>query len=134
VEIKKISWMQALPVRHEVLWPLEEQSFCKVEGDEHGQHFGAYVNDQLVCVASIYTEDMSARLRKFATIREHQGNGIGTEMLKCIVSELKIRQIEYFWFDARESATGFYSRLGFEIEGERFFKNRVPYVKMSMSL
>lgn len=134
MEIREISWALALPVRHKVLWPMEALSYSMVEGDEHGQHYGAYIDEQLVCVASIYTERNSARLRKFATLEKYQGQGIGTKILKHIFEELENKHITYFWFDARETAIGFYEHLGFSIEGDRFFKNKVPYVKMSMRL
>jgi len=48
-------------------------------------HFGAFVNDELVCVASVYIKSDKARLRTFATKIDYQGQGIGSQMLKFIL-------------------------------------------------
>jgi ribosomal protein S18 acetylase RimI-like enzyme len=65
----------------------------------------------VVSVASVYREGRSARLRKFATATEFQGRGIGTKMLKHILSDLESKGVSHFWCDARESAMGFYERF-----------------------
>lgn len=134
MKIQKISWEQTIPIRHEVLWPNEEPAYCKVEGDEDALHFGVYAHGQLSCVASIYTQDKSARLRKFATLEKAQGKGIGSFMIVYLIRELKNNNVDYLWFDARESAIEFYRRFGFEVEGGRFYKKDVPYFKMHQYL
>ena len=134
MEIKAISWEETIPIRQQVLWPNESPEYCKVDGDEDALHFGIFITNQLTCVASLYLKGRSARLRKFATLHESQGKGLGSLMLNHIIKELKASGITYFWFDARESATPFYSRFGFNIEGERFYKNNVSYFKMYMDL
>ena len=134
MKIQQITLEQALPVRHKVLWPNKPQEFCIVDGDDEGIHFGAFIDDSLVCVASIYITDNEARLRKFATLHAQQGKGLGTAMLNHILTYLRKAGIEYFWFDARESALDFYKRFGMQTSGERFYKSDVPYFKMSISL
>ncbi|MFT6102558.1 MAG: hypothetical protein ACJA2B_001000, partial [Candidatus Endobugula sp.] len=39
-----------------------------VEDDEDAQHFGYYIQEKLVSVAPIYTDDTQVRLRKFTTL------------------------------------------------------------------
>ena len=134
LSIKEIKSTEAIPVRHKVLWPNKEIEFCKVSGDESAWHFGAFVGELLVCVASVYPNDKSARLRKFATLQEYQGQGIGTIVLSHILETLAHKGITIFWCDARESALGFYRRLGLKIEGNRFYKSEVPYYKMKVLL
>jgi len=134
IQIQKITWQQAIPVRHKVLWPDKSPEFCHVEGDKEGWHFGAFLGDQLVAVASIYFDGCSARLRKFATLVEYQGQGIGKALLTEVIGVLRTEGIKLFWCDARESAMGFYQPFGMQAEGERFYKGPVPYFKMSLSL
>lgn len=134
MEIKEISWQQTMPVRHKVLWPDKPIAHCQVPGDENGWHFGVYEEDALVCVASVYAKDNSARLRKFAALPERQGNGIGSMLLKHIIERLKEKGVTHFWCDARESAQGFYQRFGFVRESEIFYKSEVPYYKMGVNL
>jgi len=134
MRIQTLDWQQTIPIRHHVLWPNKEPEFCIVEGDKDATHFGAFVEEKLVCVASLYFNNNTARLRKFATLPDYQGKGIGSFMLKFLVSELKTIGATQLWFDARESALGFYQRHGFEPFGERFYKGDVPYFKMRADL
>lgn len=134
MEIRRIRWQETIALRHAVLWPNRPPEFCHVEGDEDAWHFGAYLPEGLVSVASVYPENRTARLRKFATAPRFQGKGIGTGMLNHILSELRNKGIGHFWCDARESAMGFYERFGMKPDGERFYKGEVPYVRMSLQL
>jgi len=130
--IKSIQWQEALPIRHQVLWPDKTPSFCQVQGDETAAHYGAYCDDELVSVASVYIDDNRARLRKFATLSEYQGQGIGSRVITHLLTELKAANIEYFWCDARRSAVGFYQKFGLEAQGDEFFKSGIPYFKMEV--
>lgn len=134
LNICTIDWQTALPIRHTVLWPNKPESFCKIEGDETALHFGVYIKGLLVCVASIYINDSSARLRKFATLVEYQGQGIGSKLIAHILNQLKLSDIALFWCDARITAAGFYHKLGMEQQGKEFDKSGILYIKMAVKL
>lgn len=134
MEIIRISWEQTIPLRHSVLWPNKPPEYCHVDGDINGLHFGAFINEELVCVASVYLNLNKARLRKFATDVRYQNQGVGSKMLNHIVQSLKNSQAEFFGCDARESALGFYKRFDMHKCSERFYKANVPYFKMEVSL
>lgn len=134
MDIRRIQWQETIALRQKVLWPDKPPEFCHAEGDESAWHFGAFLANELVSVASVYPEGKVARLRKFATATTHQGRGIGTEMLKHILSDAAHRGIDQFWCDARESAMGFYLRFGMQVEGDQFYKSTVPYRKMAIRL
>jgi len=134
MEIRNISWEQTIPLRHSVLWPKKPAEYCHVEGDQDALHFGTFINDELVCVASVYVKSDKARLRKFATKADYQGQGIGSQMLKSILHSLKKTEVKTFWCDARESALSFYQRFGMQPYGERFYKADVSYFKMEVAL
>lgn len=134
MNIEKITWQETLPIRHRVLWPEKPPSFCQVPDDENADHYGVFINGLLVSVASVYIDGKSARLRKFATLPEHQGKGIGSRLLQHILDQLHKQDVEHFWCDARAGATAFYQRFGMRTEGERFQKSGVDYFKMSVDL
>jgi GNAT superfamily N-acetyltransferase len=135
LDIRRISWEDAIPVRHQVLWPDHPPEFCYVEGDRTALHYGVFVNSTLlVSVASIYICEDKARLRKFATLQNYQGQGIGSALLEYALANLKQEDIKYFWCDARESAVNFYKRFKLQVEGDRFYKTDIPYYKMSCNL
>lgn len=133
MEIKEITWQDALPIRHQVLWPDKPIQFCQVDGDENGLHYGAFIDDKLVCVASIYLDADTARLRKFATLSEYQGQGIGRKVIEHAIKHMKSLKVAYFWCDARVSAASFYQRFGLQVEGEEFDKSGIAYYKMAVN-
>ncbi|MCG9544072.1 GNAT family N-acetyltransferase [Vibrio sp. Isolate33] len=132
MDITKISAAEVLPIRHQVLWPSKPMSFCAVEGDEHALHYGAYIDEQLVCVASVYVQGKQARLRKFATLLEYQGQGVGSKVIAHAIKDLQAFNVSYFWCDARTSALGFYQRFGMAVEGSEFEKSGISYYKMAV--
>lgn len=134
MQIRLISPEATLPIRHSVLWPSKPIEFCQVKEDGSGNHFGVFENDVLLCVASIFITGAEARLRKFATLHEHQGKGFGTRMIEYIIEYLKQKGVTYFWCDARESAQDFYARFDMQKRGERFFKSGEPYFRMFVDL
>ena len=131
--IREIDWQDTLSVRHQVLWPDKPVSFSRVDGDETATHYGAFTDGMLVCVASIYLSEDSARLRKFATLPDYQGRGIGSKVLAKAIEQLKQQNIKRFWCDARTTATAFYQKFGLSVEGREFVKSGVSYFRMSVS-
>ena len=87
-----------------------------------------------MCVASIFIDGKTARLRKFATLEAYQGQGIGSAVLQHIISFLEQHSVETFWCDARENAMSLYRRFGMQPQGERFYKGDIPYRKMQVTL
>lgn len=134
MDIRIVAIHDILPIRHHVLWPDKPISFCQVEGDDSATHYGVYVKEELVCVASIYIKEQTARLRKFATLADFQGRGIGSQLITHILNELKRGQITCFWCDARETAHHFYEKFKMEIQGPVFKKSGVSYYKMQVRL
>jgi len=134
LNIKQLTAEEVLPIRHTVLWPKKPLEFCKVEGDEEALHFGVLHNNTLVCVASIYINKNSARLRKFATLVPFQGQGIGSFLLRHIFNILKKQKVTHFWCDARVESAGFYANLGLKTKGAQFYKSELPYIIMEKSL
>ena len=132
--IRLIDWQDTMPLRHKVLWPEKPIAFCKVEDDETATHYGYFIDNKLVCVASIFIDGASARLRKFATLPEYQGQGIGTQVIQQALKDLETKAVNYFWCDARESAAGFYEKFGMRPQGERFYKGDIPYFEMGVDL
>ena len=136
--IQTITWQQSLPIRHKVLWPNKPEIFCQIEEDKDANHYGVFIDEQLVCVASLYTKTINrvtrVRLRKFATLKEFQGKGVSGKLLEHMILDLKAQGTHYFWCDARESALSFYKRFGMQACSERFYKADVAYYKMEVAL
>ncbi|MCT7656205.1 N-acetyltransferase [Oceanimonas sp. NS1] len=134
MRVESLSVEEVLPLRHTVLWPNEPVAFCRVAEDDAGAHFGIRLHGEVVYVASVFFSGDTARLRKFATKMACQGQGMGSVMLRFLIEHLRERGMRELWFDARASATAFYGKFGFAVEGARFYKHGVAYYRMSRVL
>lgn len=132
--VSRIDAEATLPLRQAVLWPHHPLAASRVPGDETALHFGGCLGGVLICTASLFADDASVRLRKFATAQAHQGKGYGSEMMQFLLQEARRRGFQQFWMDARESALPFYLRFGFEPEGKMFLKRDTPYFRMARPL
>jgi predicted GNAT family N-acyltransferase len=130
--IQNIKAIDTLQIRQSVLWPKKSIHHSILEEDESGLHFGAYLDKQLVSVASVFFDKSIARLRKFATVSEYQSMGIGTKMLHHIIKTIQDREVSFFWCDARTTAISFYENFGMRKEGMPFMKDDIEYIKMSI--
>ncbi|HET9444254.1 MAG TPA: GNAT family N-acetyltransferase [Acidimicrobiales bacterium] len=86
--------------------------------DDHGA---------IVAVASFSAEptphrpgQRAIRLRGMAVDGPAQHHGVGTLLLTDAVERLERDGVDVLWCNARDSAAGFYTRLGFEIAGGGF--------------
>lgn len=137
--IRPVTPEQTYPLRHAVLWPDKPLDYVKIEHDNDGYHVGAFSNDDLVAVISLFVDvDTSsqsvARFRKFATHPDYQRRGIGTKLMHHIIGEARRRHAVSLWCDARLDAADFYRRFGMEPVSEVFYKGSVPYAKFSLTL
>lgn len=102
--------------------------------DADGMHFGASSDGALVAVISLFETPNGIRFRKFATLPEWQGKGVGTQLLTHAIEWSRKKGERRIWCDARVSALPFYARHGFAAEGGVFEKSGVAYTVMSREL
>lgn len=121
-------------LRHEVLWPDKPPDYVKLADDAEGYHYGAFQDDQLVAVVSLFVSGEEARFRKFATAPAYQRQGIGSALLRYVVAEARRLGARRLWCDARRDSAGFYARFGMQPEGEPFHKGAIAYVRMARNL
>ncbi|MDF7813239.1 GNAT family N-acetyltransferase [Hymenobacter sp. YC55] len=134
VDIRAISPTNTYALRHQVLWPDKPLDYVKVENDDAGLHFGAFVGDELLAVISLFVEGAEARFRKFATHPSYQRQGIGSVLLQHVMVEARRHGATHMWCDARQDSAEFYARFGLLPEGPVFYKGPIPYVRMGREL
>jgi GNAT superfamily N-acetyltransferase len=133
--IQPITPAQTYPLRHQVLWPDKPLDYVKIAEDDAGQHFGAFQDEELVSVISLFANpDGEARFRKFATHPAWQSRGIGTALLKHTIAAATAQGAHSLWCDARQNALAFYERFGMQPEGDVFYKGPIPYVRLRLAL
>ncbi|WP_417819442.1 GNAT family N-acetyltransferase [Terasakiella sp.] len=129
-KFQTITTKETYNIRHRVLWPDEPIEYCMMTEDDTAHHFGGYIDQKLVCVASLFPDgEMKVRLRKFAILPHMQKKGLGSKMLKEIQTFLSETKISTLWCDAREAALPFYIKNGFLPYDDVFYKNGIPYQK-----
>ena len=62
----------------------------------------------------------AVHLRGMAVDEPYQRHGLGRFLVAAAVERLRSEGVEVLWCNARDSAAGFYARLGFEVVGEGF--------------
>jgi len=134
MNIISLHWQQTIPIRHQVLWPDHPPHFCYVEGDETARHFGVEKEGTLISVASLFRQENKAQLRKFATLPRYQGQGIGSRLLKHVMTAAQEDSTSYFWCRARITAVPFYGRFGLVPDGQQFERAGVTFIHMGKHL
>ena len=136
MEIRTISADQTFALRQSILRPHQTIDDCEYDGDRDpgSFHLGAYVENELVTIASVYVQvenrfsqfssEQQFRLRGMATAEPYRGQGFGAAVLQECMSRTWSHGGDVFWCNARTSAAGYYRKMGlmaipevFEIEG-----------------
>jgi GNAT superfamily N-acetyltransferase len=90
-------------------------------------HLAVRHDDTILAVASFSAEATPHRprrsavhLRGMAVDWPFQHQGLGRLLVTTVVDRLRADGVDLLWCNARDSAGGFYARLGFEVVGEGF--------------
>ncbi|MEB0263732.1 MULTISPECIES: GNAT family N-acetyltransferase [unclassified Mucilaginibacter] len=121
-------------LRRDVLYPGEYMHNMEMEEDNQGYHFGAFEDNKLMGVVSLFKHADDWQFRKLAVVADGQGKGIGTQIIACVTGFVEREHGTRLWCNARLFATGFYEKLGYIKVGEEFHKNGVDYIIMEKSL
>jgi ribosomal protein S18 acetylase RimI-like enzyme len=76
----------------------------------------------------------TGRLFQMAVEPERQGQHIGQQLVRALEAEVARRGFRTVTLHARESAVGFYARLGYAVFGEPFTEVGVPHRHMRRAL
>ena len=127
--IKEISAFETIIVRHPVLRFGKPIESCRFEGDDlpTTKHFGLFFENQLSVVISVFEaknnlflEENQFQIRGMAVLEQHQKKGFGEVLLKYCENQIRIKMGEIIWFNARESAIGFYEKSDYQKSGDGF--------------
>jgi GNAT superfamily N-acetyltransferase len=90
-------------------------------------HLAVRHDDTILAVASFSPEPTTyrprrsaVRLRGMAVDWPFQQHGLGRLLVATVVDRLRAAGTQVLWCNARDSAGGFYARLGFEVVGDGF--------------
>jgi len=142
--VRFISAAETIPLRHTILRagkPIETATFT---GDDAPttKHLGAFRNNQLLGVASLYIVELPERpavpalqLRGMATAQHARQSGLGRALVMACIAVARSEKVQLLWCNARISASAFYAKMGFTILGDEFEIPDVgPHYRMLLSL
>ena len=128
--IVQITSEETLSIRHKVMWPNKPVDFVQLPNDAEGRHFGYFKNDELISVISLFVKNNEAQFRKFATLKEYQGKGFGSELLNELMLISAKEQLSKIWCNARINKIDYYSKFGMIETNKQFIKGGIGYVIM----
>jgi predicted GNAT family N-acyltransferase len=129
VNISKVDADKVRALRHSELRKGQDFSTTSYLKDyEKGTfHMACIVDDKIVTCATFYPEksvkiksDNAYRLRGTATDSNFQRKGYASDLMAESFKELKKRDCDMVWCNARLVAVDFYKSVGFKITGELF--------------
>ena len=129
VDITKIDAEKVRPLRHSELRKGQDFSTTSYLEDYKADtfHMGCIVDEKIVTCASFYPEksikiksNNAYRLRGMATDFSFQRKGHASDLMAESFKELKKRDCDMVWCNARLVAVDFYKSSGFKITGEIF--------------
>ena len=129
VEINKVDAEKIIPLRHSELRKGQDFSTTAYLRDyeEDTFHMACIVEQKIVTCATFYPEksikiksNNTYRLRGMATDANFQRKGYASELMKESFKELKKRECDMLWCNARLVAVDFYKSIGFKIAGDLF--------------
>jgi predicted GNAT family N-acyltransferase len=140
MEVRPVGPDDVRPLRHSILRAGQSWEDTAYPGDDDPAtvHLGAFEDDRLVGIASLYREDRPGaaeggwRLRGMATSPDVRGRGGGRALLAACVAHVAANGGGEVWCNARTPAAGFYTAAGFAVLSEEFDIPGIgPHVVMS---
>ena len=111
-------------------------SEADLAGEAEQLHFGLFDESGtlIACVVVKLLDDDTAKVRQMAVDEPRRGLGAGRRLLGGVEEILRQRGVRRIEMDARDTAVGFYRKLGYEIEGEEFTQVTIPHFRMTKAI
>ena len=114
-------------LRRDVMYPGKKLAEVEMAEDADGIHFGAFMDNKLAGVISLFQDGTEFQFRKLAVDKSLQRMGVGNSLLNWVTQYARENGGTLLWCNARVSATGFYLKAGYIGTGKLFTKNGVDY-------
>ncbi len=98
------------------------------EYDTSSVHLAAFVGDTVVGTCRFRNAEIGTKLERFAVLRDYRGMDIGENLLLYCLSSVQKEATVYL--HAQIQVVDFYSKYGFEKQGEMFEEAGIKHYKM----
>lgn len=134
IQIEQIRPELTWKLRRDVMYPDQTIPDMRMPEDDDGYHFGAFKNNYIVGVVSLFHEGTDFQFRKFAVANDEQGKGTGTILLNYVLDFAIAMGAKRIWCNSRVTAIGFYQRFGLVQTGKTYSKIGIDYEVMEKLL
>lgn len=130
----KILPEEAINIRTKVF--VEEQGFKEEFDtiDKIAEHLILFVDDNPIGTCRYYKKDDSYYFGRLAILKEYRNKNYGGLLLKEAINNLKKENAHKVILNSQLSAKDFYIKHGFLQEGEVFYEEGCPHIKMYLKL
>jgi GNAT superfamily N-acetyltransferase len=132
--IEQITPQLTWRLRRDVLYPGQKMFEMEMEEDADGIHFGAFKDDKLAGVVSLFQKGADFQFRKLAVDPSVQNMGIGSSLLEYITLYSRENGGTRIWCNARLTAIKFYLKADFIQTGKLFLKKGIDYQVMEKAI
>ncbi len=130
-------YLKMVNLRNEILRKPLGLTFTDDElaGEKDDILIGAFDDDDLLaCCMLTKADNSSLRLRQMAVQNNLQGKGIGASMMNFAEIVSRDKGYKKVIMHARETAVGFYEKLGYKVVGDKFTEVTIPHYVMEKKL
>lgn len=130
-------YQQMVQLRNDILRKPLGLSFTPEELEkEKGEILiAAFEEEKILGCCMLITEDtITVRLRQMAVLNNLQGKGIGRALMQFAENIARDRGFRRLTMHARQTAVGFYEKLGYNICSEQFEEVSIPHYIMEKAL
>ena len=130
----KILPEEAINIRTKVF--VEEQGFKEEFDtiDKIAEHLILFVDDNPIGTCRYYKKDDSYYFGRLAILKEYRNKNYGGLLLKEAINNLKKENAHKVILNSQLSAKDFYIKHGFLQEGEVFYEEGCPHIKLYLNL
>ena len=130
----KILPEEAINIRTKVF--VEEQGFKEEFDtiDKIAEHLILFVDDNPIGTCRYYKKDDSYYFGRLAILKEYRNKNYGSLLLKEAINNLKKENAHKVILNSQLSAKDFYIKHDFLQEGEVFYEEGCPHIKMYFKL
>lgn len=130
-------YQQMVQLRNDILRKPLGLSFTQDELEKEKEEIliGAFEEDKMLgCCMLITVDPATVRLRQMAVLNTVQGKGIGRALMQFAENIARDRGFRKMTMHARQTAIGFYEKLGYQVSGGQFEEVSIPHYIMEKVL
>lgn len=128
-------YKDAVTIREQVF--VNEQGVpieMEMKGENGPCYYVGYVNDVPVATARVVKQADGWLIQRVAVVSEARGKHYGSAIMAEIERDATTQQAQRLMLHAQDTAQPFYSRLGYQVEGEQFEEAGISHHMMIKNL